>query len=602
MKGNNRQLGARLPGKAPTGIHGFDQITGGGLPRHRTTLVMGEPGAGKTVFGLQALLHGASQLGEPGIFVAFEERCSDIAANARAFGWDVDGLQDSGRIFLLDAHIGPDIMRSGHFDLNGLLASLKAQSDAMGARRVVFDAVDVLLRHLDHPTTQRQEVYRLYEWLAATQLTGLLTAAITPAEQGLDAAQPYTIIQAIADCAVRLSHQLHDDVSLRTVRVLKYRGSGFLANAYPLSIGPRGIEVAGLDNLAGDYPVPDERLSSGVAPLDEMLGGGYFRGASILVSGAPGTAKSTLAGAFIDAACRRGEACLYAAFDEAANELVRNLRSVNIHLAPWVEAGRLMIHAGRAEVYGAEEHLLALRDLIDRTGARCLVVDPLSALVRAGGHATALGAAKRLLHLAKVRGITMLATSLLETRQPELEATELQISTLADTWIHLSYVAHEGERNRAITIVKSRGTWHSNQVRELLLSDEGITLKDVYTADGQVLMGTARWQQEQVELRQRELVRRELEQQRHELAAAESELQARIEALRRELEIRRARLTALEDDYNRREAARLRRVAQLRQLRGVSGDGASAAAASADDGPAAADARVLPGGRGEPAL
>ena len=554
-------------GKTPTGIEGFDDLTYGGLPSGRTTLVMGEPGAGKTLFALQTLASVARDQGGAGIFVAFEERVDDIISNASDFGWEVAAQRAAGRLMFIDAHVPPDVIRTGGFDFNGLLATLRAKCDELGARLVVFDALDVVLRHLNDRTAQRQEVYRLHSWLVDSDVTGLVTASIEPGGE----AQPYSLLHSIADCVIQLTHRLVDRVLLRELRVLKYRGSAFLANEFPLVIGPQGLEVAAVAVDVDDYPVTTERISSGVERLDDMLGGGYMRGTSILITGAPGTSKSTLSGAFLDAACRRGERCLYLSFDEVASEILRNMQSVGLRLRPWIEAGLLRIQSGRTDATSAEEHLMLLKTLIRQFEPRCVVIDPLSAIVKAGGAPAALSMAKRLLHLAKSQGITLLCTSLLDSGQPDVEATPLQISTLSDTWLHVSYLPYEGERNRALTIVKSRGTWHSNQVRELVLSDEGITLTDVYTAEGRVLMGTARWQQEQREAQARERQEAELERARRELEVAEQEIAGRIQILQQQLEHGRAELERLRAEQVLRERGQTDRDAQIRTLRGVGG-------------------------------
>ena len=551
--------------KVVTGIEGFDEITAGGLPRGRTTLVMGEPGAGKTIFALQALVSAVRQ-GDPGIFVAFEERTDDIITNAEAFGWDVGSLRAAGRLFFLDAHIPPDIIRTGGFDLGGLLATLRAQCDEMGAEYVVFDAIDVVLRHLDSRIVQRQEVYRLHSWLIDSHVTGLLTASLEG--QG-DDTQPYGHMQAIADCVVLLTQHVIDRVLLRELRVLKYRGSAFLANEFPVVISEDGLEVAALAPTNRDYPVYTERVSTGVERLDTMLRGGYLRGTSVLITGAPGTAKSTLCGAFVQAACRRGERALFLSFDEVPSEIIRNLASVDIHLRPYVDSGLLALQSGRTEVVSAEEHLIALKLLIRKHQPSCVVIDPLSAIVKAGGAPAALSMAKRLLHLAKSQGITLLCTSLLDSSLPDIEATPLQISTLADTWLHVAYVALEGERNRSLTIVKSRGTPHSNQVRELVLTSAGPTLTDVYTAEGRVLMGTARWQQEQREARERQRLEEEMERRRRDLEQAEAELLARIDGLQRQLHNSRAELALLERQEADRAEAYAARQVDLRTRRGA---------------------------------
>jgi circadian clock protein KaiC len=519
--------------KAPTGIQGFDQSTNGGLPRGRTSLVVGGPGSGKTVFALQTLVHGARQRGEPGIFVAFEENSRQIVANAASFGWDLPALERD-KLFFLDARMALGTITAGKFDLAGMLASLGAKVDEMGARRIVFDSIDVLLLLLDDPVLERQEIYRVHDWLSETGLTGLVTARIGTVDPLQS--ERYGFMQYMADCVVLLTHRLEERISLRTVRTVKYRGASFAENEFPAVIGPAGIEVGIAEQLEPRYQASTERLSTGIDRLDSMLRGGYYRGSSALVSGAPGTAKSTLCGAFLEAACQRGERALYISFDESASEIIRNLASVNIQLGPHVESGLLQIYAVRTEARSADQHLMKLRALIAEHEPRCMAIDPLSAMIKAGGGVAAMSMAERLLGLTKSRGITLLLTSLLAGSSPEMEGTPLAISTIADTWIHLSYVVRAGERNRALTIVKSRGTAHSNQVRELILSDEGITLTDVYTAGGEVLMGTLRWEKEEEERAARAEEEADLKHRKKELALAEAEAKARIQAIQQEIE------------------------------------------------------------------
>jgi circadian clock protein KaiC len=551
--------------KVPTGIVGLDELTNGGLPKGRTTLILGGPGSGKTVFALQTLVNGARDFGKPGIFVAFEENSKQITANAATFGWNLPALEKE-RLFFLDARMSPDLVISGDFDLKGMLGSLKAKADEMGATRIVFDSIDVLLTLLDNPVAERAELYRIHDWLAESGLTGLLTFRIGNEH---DYSDRYGFMQFMADCVIVLHHRMVDRVSLRELRVTKFRGSAFSENEFPIVIGASGIEIANLGLSEPEFEAFSERISTGVERLDSMLGGGYLRGSSILVTGTPGTAKSTLSGAFIAAACKRGEKSLYVSFDEAANEIIRNLGSVNIRLEPHVKSGLLKMYSARIESRSAEEHMMNIRRLIEEHKPRCVVLDPLSALVKAGGHITAIGVAQRLIHLAKSKGITLLCTSLLDIRGTKSdEATEIRISTIADAWINLSYISQGGERNRALTIVKSRGTKHSNQVRELVLSDEGVTLEDVYTAAGEVLMGTLRWEKEEAE-KHGEITRRsEVQHKRIDLELAEAEINAKIMALRRELEANRSDLERLDKDEEKRRSTDDNRLVDMRKRRG----------------------------------
>ena len=538
--------------KAPTDIPGFDELTGGGLPRGRVTLIIGGPGTGKTVFALETLVNGARDHEEPGIFVAFEENSGQIIANAATFGWDLPALEQK-RLFFLDARLSPTAVQAGDFDLTGILAMLDAKADEMGARRIVLDGIDVLLTLLNDPVAERRELYRLYSWLQDRKLTGIITAKA--AESDRPSTERYAFMQFMVDCVIILQHRLPERVSLRTIRIMKYRGSGFAENEFPIIIAPTGVEVSTFGSPILDYEVGTERVPTGIDRLDTMLDGGYYRGSGILISGAPGTAKTTLAAAFIEATCARGERALFVSFDEAVQQLVRNLGSVGIDLGTHIESGLLCMHSIRTEAKSAEEHLLDIRARIRDHRPRALVLDPISALAKTGGHVAAAHASLRILDLAKSLGITVICTSLVASDDASAETTSTQISTIADTWIHLSYVVHGGERNRALTIVKSRGMKHSNQVRELILSDDGLTLYDVYSEGGEVLVGTARWEREMQLDAERERKKADAERQRALLALAEAEIQARISALQHELEARRADLRiALSDDE--RQAAR----------------------------------------------
>jgi circadian clock protein KaiC len=551
--------------KMPTGIDGLDRITGGGLPRGRTTLVVGGPGSGKTVLALECLVHGARVSGEPGIFVAFEESRERLIANASAFGWKLDGLQPH-KLFFLDARITPGTVAAGEFDLTGLLAAVGAKAAAMRARRVVFDAIDVVLSLLPSPAAQRRELYRVHEWLLAQGLTAILTAKTDLPESR--AAHALGSIQFMVDCVVALGQRSVEGVSQRSLRVTKYRGSGFAENDAPFVITEKGVAVASPPFRSARLKASEERVSTGIQRLDDMLEGGYHRDAGILITGAPGTAKSTLAGAFVEAACRRKESTLLVSFDSDTGEIVRNLASVRIRLADFVRKGRLLIYAVPSGTCSSEAHYLHICELARTRGVRCLVVDPVSALAKGGNSSMALSVVERLSGWAKSEGITVLCTSLLEDAIGDHEGTSIQISTIADTWIHLSYLVNAGERNRALTIIKSRGTAHSNQVRELILQPTGITLADVYTAGGEVLMGAMRWEHENRDFAQRALAEADAVQRDSELACAEANLESQMGMLQRELTGKRQQRTALNRDHAARQFAALAQSQALAQLRG----------------------------------
>jgi len=468
--------------KISSGIEGFDDITAGGLPLRRTTLLMGGPGCGKTVFALQMLVSGARRHHTPGIFVAFEENAHRVSANAETFGWDMRGLEMTQRLFFVDACMRSDVIKSGAFDLTGLLAALEAKAREMDAKLIVFDAIDVLLSLLDNPAAECRELYRLHEWLMRHELTGILTTKIeddTPAT-----AQRYGFMPFMTDCAVLLNQRVTDRVAVRSMRVLKYRGSSHVLNEVPFVIGPEGVEV-GSSNGVHPEPQPfKERVSTGVKRLDEMLGGGFYRGTNALITDSSGAGKSMLAGAYIEGACRRDERALFISFDENSHDIARDLATVSIDLAPHLASALLRMEAVRTEAASSEEHFMRIKRLIAEHQPRCVAIDPLSALARVGGGLAARAVAERLIYLCRNAGITVLFTSLLEGFDQQLETTTLHVSTISDSWIQVTYALEGGERNRALSIIKSRGSKHSNQQRELIFSDTGITLGDSPASGG----------------------------------------------------------------------------------------------------------------------
>jgi len=479
--------------KISSGIEGFDDITYGGLPFGRTTLLMGGPGSGKTVLALQMLV-GASRLHQtPGIFVAFEENARRVSANGKTFGWNMCALEKE-QIYFIDACLRPDVVKAGAFDLTGLLAALEAKAAEMGAKIIVFDAIDVLLTLLNDPAAECRELYRLHEWLVHHKLTGVITMKI---EDGQSAVSPrYGFMPFMADCTVLLSQCVADRVAVRAIRVLKYRGSPHVLNEVPFVIGATGVEVGSSHGVHLDPQPFKEKISTGIERLDDMLCGGIYRGTNILVTGSTGGGKSSLAGAFMEAACLRNERALFISFDENSQDIVRDLAMMSIDLAPHLASGLLRMETVRTEAASSEEHFMRIKRLIEEQLPRCVVIDPLSALARVGGSLAARAVAERLIYLCRNKGITVLFTSLLEGIDPHLETTTLHVSTISDSWIQISYALINGERNRALSIVKSRGSKHSNQLRELNFSNSGITLADPYAAGGEVLMGTLRMEKE----------------------------------------------------------------------------------------------------------
>jgi circadian clock protein KaiC len=555
--------------KAPTGITGLDEMVGGGFPRGRTTLLVGGSGSGKTILALQFLVNGVQRCNEPGIFVAFEETPRRIIANAETFGWNLAALQP-GKLFFMDAQPPYDLVQSGTFDLTGMLAALGAKAAAMKAGRIVFDALDIVLALLPDAASQRREIYRLHAWLLEHEMTGIITLKAGGFESGA-IGEPFGFIQFMVDCAVVLNHKVVLGVSQRNLRIQKYRGSSFDENESPFLIGKGGFEVAVSRTLGrGQAEVTSERVSSGVERVDTMLGGGYYRGASVLITGFPGTAKTTLSGAFAEAACERGERTMFVSFDSDSNEVIRNLGSVGIQLERFIEDGSLNMVSARTITGSAETYLVRIKTLANEHQARCLVVDPISTLSKSGNELTAHSVAERLIDWAKAEGITLVCTSLLDEMSSQSEGgSPLQISTLADTWIHLNYLVQAGERNRGMSIIKSRGTAHSNQVRELVLSDAGITVTDTYTAGGEVLMGTMRWEKESAERHANEVAEVAAKLKSAKLEAEEAELEARVKALQVELAAKQTEkeLLARSAAIHERESSLGRD--RMRELRGT---------------------------------
>jgi circadian clock protein KaiC len=552
--------------KVPTGIRGFDEITDGGLPERRTTLVMGGPGCGKTVFALQALVNGAHRK-QAAIFVAFEESTRHIVANAATFGWDLPALIKK-KLFFLDAQLSPEVVKAGEFDLIGMLNLLKSKADEIHATCIVFDGIDVLLHLLDDRVAERREIYRIRDWLAETGLTGIITQKVG----GNEADQRYGFLQFMVDCVVVLRHQVVDGSAFRNLRVMKYRGSAFTGDEFPISLTVEGMQLTNRGPTELTYKVTDERVSSGLPRLDHMLKGGYHRGSNVLISGAPGTAKSTLSGLFAAAACKRGDRTLYVSFDEGAAQIVRNLRSVSINLAPYLKSGVLKMYSTRTRGPNVEDQFGALRAKVREHNPRCLVIDPLSALSTKLSHLASADAAQQFLDFLKAVGITVVNTSLMDGLSTD-EATATGISTIADTWIHLSYVVQDGERNRALTIVKSRGTGHSNQVRELRLADDGVSLTDVFIAQGKVLMGVARWEWEQEELAGVKRTKVAAELKRLQLQLSQAEAAARLQVVQTEMEARSAEIAVLADATGSAYKLLKNDRAVLRRMRHADEDG-----------------------------
>jgi circadian clock protein KaiC len=518
--------------KAATGIAGLDEITGGGLPQGRPTLVCGAAGCGKTLLALEFLVRGAVEHGEPGVFFAFEETAPELVANVRALGFDLDRLIADGRLLVEHIHLDPEeIEETGEYDLEGLFLRLGLAVDTVGAKRVGLDTLETLFGGLSNHGILRAELRRLFRWLKDRGLTSVITA-----ERGDGKLTRQGLEEYVSDCVILLDHRMTEQVATRRLRIVKYRGTSHGTNEYPFLIGERGLEVLPITALGLDHVASDERISTGVADLDAMLGGqGYYRGSTALVSGTAGAGKSSLASSFVDAACRRGERAVYFAFEESQSQVVRNMRSIGIDLAPWIADGLLRFHAARSTMHGLETHLAAMHQVIREFRPSVVVLDPVTNFLTVGSPAEAKGMLTRLIDLLKMHGITGLLTSLTHGGSAA-EQTDVGLSSLVDTWLLLRELESGGERNRGFYVIKSRGMAHSHQVREMLLTPRGIALAEVFLSADGVLVGAARQVQEARERSAARLRRQELERRRRDIGRKRRAVEAEVERLRHELE------------------------------------------------------------------
>jgi circadian clock protein KaiC len=477
---------AQIP-KAPTGIRGFDEITGGGLPRGRPTLVSGAAGAGKSLFGMEFLVRGARDLGEPGVLLSFEESRDDLIANVASLGFDIEGLERDGLLAVDVFRLDPsEIVETGTFDLEGLFLRLELAVNAVGAKRVVIDTIEVLFSALPNAGIIRGELGRLFRWLKDRGLTAVITG-----ERARDGGlSRYGIEEYVSDCVLVLDHRVTDELSTRRLRVVKYRGSLHGTNEYPFLITETGITVVPITSVGLAYDAPTERVSTGVDELDDMLAGGVYRGSTVMVSGGAGTGKTTLAAHMADKTCAQGERVLFISLEESPKQLVRNMASIGVDLQRWVDAGLLLLWSGRPTSYGLEEHLAMVNRLINEVDPALVVLDAVASLGGLGPHKEVSSVVARDLDVIKSHGITGLVTTLNHTR--DAESSEVQVSSLVDTWMLLRNTESNGERTRLLSVIKSRGSAHSNKTREFLITGHGARLVDVYVGPEGVLTGSAR--------------------------------------------------------------------------------------------------------------
>lgn len=558
--------------KAPTGIQGLDEITGGGLPAGRPTLISGSAGAGKTVFALEFLIRGVTRFQEPGVFLMFEENSEELIANVRSMGFDLAKLVEEKKIVLDHVHIErSEIEETGEYDLEGLFIRLGHAIDSIGAKRVVLDTVEALFAGLPDHAILRAELRRLFRWLKDRGMTALITA-----EKGEEGITRYGLEEYVADCVISLDHRVTEQISTRRLRVVKYRGSAHGTNEYPFLIGERGISVLPITSLRLDHRVSTERVRTGINGLDAMLGGeGLFRGASILVSGSAGTGKSSISATLVDAACRRGERALLFAYEESAAQIIRNMKSIGIDLGRWVKKGLLQIHASRPTLHGLEEHLAMMYATVASFQPSVVAVDPISNLSFERESLEVRPTLMRLIDHLKSDQITGVFTSLTHGSSSFDAAEDSQsgVSSLMDVWLLLRNTEHNGERNRTLYVLKARGMNHSNQVREFVLGDKGIQLRSVYLGPNGVLTGTSRVAQEAREQAEKALRKEEHERHLRKYAIKRKVIEAQISVLQAEAEAEAAELDFSVSRETQQEDVARRSIDRLAELRGAIANG-----------------------------
>jgi circadian clock protein KaiC len=553
--------------KAKTGIVGLDELTGGGLPAGRPTLVCGAAGCGKTLLAVTFLYNGAALLGEPGVFMTFEERPNDLVTNVASLNYDLGGLIAEEKIAIDHVRVErSEIEETGEYDLEGLFIRLAYAIDRIGAKRVVLDTIEALFAGLSNQAILRSELRRLFEWLKDKGVTAIITG-----ERGEGQLTRHGLEEYVSDCVILLDHRVHEHVTTRRLRVVKYRGTAHGTNEYPFLIDESGINVMPVTSAGLDHLATDERISSGIPDLDVMLEGrGFFRGSSVLVSGMAGSGKSSIAAQFADKTCRNGERCIYFALEEAPSQIIRNMRSIGLDLQKWVDNGLLRFAAHRPSLFGLETHLATMHRDVEEIAPAAVIVDPLSSLMHAGDQNDAQAMILRLVDFLKAKNVTALFTSLMHGNI-EHAATDMQVSSLMDAWLLLYNRESNGEHNRQLYLIKSRGMAHSNQVREFAMTHEGIFLRDVYVGPDGVLTGSARVAQEARERERAAQQTNEAARRTMDFARRRRRIQAQIEELQAQLADEQGELTALTDEAAARNAQAADDRARMSVSRRVAG-------------------------------
>ncbi len=514
--------------KCRTGIKGLDEITGGGLPQGRPTLVCGGTGCGKTLLAMEFLVRGTLEYDEPGVFMAFEEKSEELVKNFASLGFDLNDLVTRGKLLLDYMHIErSEIEETGVYDLEGLFIRLGYAIDSIGAKRVAIDTIETLFSGFSNEVILRAELRRLFSFLKYKGVTAIITG-----EQGERTLTRFGLEEYVADCVIFLNHQVANQIATRRLRIVKYRGSAHGTNEYPFLLDEKGFSVMPISSIGLDHAASSERISTGIPRLDTMFDGkGYYRGSSILVSGTAGTGKSSLAAHFVDDACRRGERCLYFAFEESRKQIIRNMRSIGLDLEQWVDKGLLEFRNSRPTLYGLEMHLVVMHRAIEAFQPAIVVIDPISNLLSAASEMEVKSMLSRLIDYLKMKEITAFCTDLTVIGVRD-ERSDLGIISLMDSWILLQSIEGSGERNRSLYILKSRGMQHSNQVREFLLTDNGAKLQDVYVGPGGVLTGAGRSAQESREKAEALDRSQEIECKQRDLQRKKALVETQVAALR----------------------------------------------------------------------
>ena len=526
--------------KSPTGIAGLDAITMGGLPKGRPSLICGEAGSGKTLMSLEFIIRGATEFNEPGVFMAFEEKSEELALNVSSMGFDLEELQAEQRVRIDHVYIErSEIEETGEYDLDGLFIRLGHAIDSIGARRVVLDTIENLFSGLGNEAILRAELRRLFAWLKEKKVTAVITA-----ERGEGSLTRQGLEEYVSDCVILLDHRVTNQISTRRLRVAKYRGSMHGTNEYPFLIDEEGISVLPVTSMKLESPVSRERISSGIPELDKMLGGkGFYRGSSILVSGTAGTGKTSIAGCFAHETCRHNEKCIYFAFEESPSQIIRNMQSIDIDLQEDIDKGLLQIHASRPTLYGLEMHLVAIHKEVRKFRPATVILDPITNLITVGTVSEVKSMLMRLIDLFQSEQITVLFTALTLNTIVN-EQTDEGVSSLVDAWLLVRDIELNGERNRGMYIMKSRGMKHSNQVREFMITDKGLDLLDVYLGPDGVLTGSAREAQKLHEMTGVALHQYAADRKDREIERKRQLLESNIAAMRSEFD-------SIRDDLNR---------------------------------------------------